>query len=248
MPAGASGRRTAAARNRATSCDARAARDACCTCTMARIESPHAMPSDRSNVRASDCGDAARTTIGDEELLAIVLGTGVRAHPALDVAAELVRTCRRRGRAVARIAARARAGHRRRRGACRADRRRVRARPARGRAEQHRERSASAEDVFRCVAPRLAGLAAGGVPRRSALDIRNGLLDIVEVARGTVHGVEVHPREVFRPLVRMAAAGARARPQPSVGRSDAERRGRRADAAACARSASCSASRSSITW
>jgi len=40
------------------------------------------------------------------------------------------------------------------------------------------------------------------------LDIRNGMLDIVEVARGTVHGVEVHPREVFRPLIRMAAAGA----------------------------------------
>jgi DNA repair protein RadC len=39
------------------------------------------------------------------------------------------------------------------------------------------------------------------------VDIRNGLLDVVEVARGTVHGVEVHPREVFRPLIRMAAAG-----------------------------------------
>ena len=38
------------------------------------------------------------------------------------------------------------------------------------------------------------------------LDIRNGALDLVEVARGTVHGVEVHPREVFRPLIRMAAA------------------------------------------
>jgi len=39
------------------------------------------------------------------------------------------------------------------------------------------------------------------------VDIRNGLLDIVEVARGSVAGVEVHPREVFRPLIRMAAAG-----------------------------------------
>jgi DNA repair protein RadC len=39
------------------------------------------------------------------------------------------------------------------------------------------------------------------------LDIRNGLLEVVEVARGSVAGVEVHPREVFRPLVRMAAAG-----------------------------------------
>jgi DNA repair protein RadC len=39
------------------------------------------------------------------------------------------------------------------------------------------------------------------------IDIRNNLLDVVECARGTVHGVEVHPREVFRPLVRMAATG-----------------------------------------
>jgi DNA repair protein RadC len=39
------------------------------------------------------------------------------------------------------------------------------------------------------------------------VDIRNGALDLVEVARGSVHGVEVHPREIFRPLIRMAAAG-----------------------------------------
>ena len=39
------------------------------------------------------------------------------------------------------------------------------------------------------------------------VDVRNGLLDVVEVARGSVAAVEVHPREVFRPLVRMAAAG-----------------------------------------
>ena len=39
------------------------------------------------------------------------------------------------------------------------------------------------------------------------VDIRNRLLEVVEVARGTVAGVEVHPREVFRPLIRMAAAG-----------------------------------------
>lgn len=40
-----------------------------------------------------------------------------------------------------------------------------------------------------------------------ALDVRNQLLDIVEVARGNVCGVEVHPREVFRPAIRLAAAG-----------------------------------------
>ncbi len=40
-----------------------------------------------------------------------------------------------------------------------------------------------------------------------AVDVRNQLLDVVEVARGHVCGVEVHPREVFRPAIRLAAAG-----------------------------------------
>jgi DNA repair protein RadC len=63
------------------------------------------------------------------------------------------------------------------------------------------------EDVYACVAPMLAGLAQE-VFLVIGVDIRNGLLDIVECARGSVIGVEIHPREVFRPLVRMAAAGA----------------------------------------
>jgi len=70
----------------------------------------------------------------------------------------------------------------------------------------HRRALICAADVYRSIAPRLAGVSqemffAIGV------DVRNGLLDIVEVARGSVAHVEVHPREVFRPLVRMAAAG-----------------------------------------
>jgi len=63
-----------------------------------------------------------------------------------------------------------------------------------------------AEDVYDLVAARVAGIAQE-VFIVIGVDIRNGLLDIVEVARGTVLGVEVHPREVFRPLVKMAAAG-----------------------------------------
>lgn len=62
------------------------------------------------------------------------------------------------------------------------------------------------EDIFDIVAPRLAGLAQE-VFIVIGLDIRNGLVDVIEVARGTAIGVEVHPREVFRPLIRMAAAG-----------------------------------------
>lgn len=39
------------------------------------------------------------------------------------------------------------------------------------------------------------------------IDVRNGVLDVCTVAIGTVAGVEVHPREVFRPALRCAAAG-----------------------------------------
>ncbi|HUS30756.1 MAG TPA: JAB domain-containing protein, partial [Kofleriaceae bacterium] len=72
---------------------------------------------------------------------------------------------------------------------------------------QRRATLADPEDIFRICEPRVAGLAQE-VFIVIGMDIRNGLLDVVEVARGTVHGVEVHPREVFRPLIRMAAAGA----------------------------------------
>jgi DNA repair protein RadC len=146
-------------------------------------------------------------SIGDEELLAILLGTGVRARPALAIAAELVR-------ASGGVVAVSRASpHELAQtvgiGAARAAR--VAAAFELGRraieSEQRRDVLGQAEDVFRIVGPRLAGLQQE-MFLVLGVDIRNGLLDIVEVARGTVHGVEVHPREVFRPLVRMAAAGA----------------------------------------
>jgi len=41
-----------------------------------------------------------------------------------------------------------------------------------------------------------------------AIDIRNVVLEEIEVARGSLTAVEVHPREVFRPLIRCGAAGA----------------------------------------
>lgn len=41
-----------------------------------------------------------------------------------------------------------------------------------------------------------------------ALDARNAVIDEIEVARGSLTDVEVHPREVFRPLIRQAAAAA----------------------------------------
>lgn len=145
--------------------------------------------------------------LGDEELLALVLGTGVRAHPARSVAAELVRTCggvvavsRASPRELAQVIGVGPERATRITAAFELGRRAVEA-------QQHREQLGQAEDVFRVVAPRLAGLQQE-VFLSIGLDIRNGMLDVVEVARGTVHGVEVHPREVFRPLIRMAAAGA----------------------------------------
>jgi DNA repair protein RadC len=70
----------------------------------------------------------------------------------------------------------------------------------------HRAAVGRPDDVFQICAPRIAGLVQE-VFLVIGVDIRNGLIDVVEVARGSVAGVEVHPREVFRPLVRMAAAG-----------------------------------------
>jgi DNA repair protein RadC len=145
-------------------------------------------------------------TVGDEELLAILLGTGVRSHPALTVAANLVK-------ATGGVVALSRASPRELSqviGVGEARAARIAAAFELGRraveTEQHRETLARPEDVFRIVAPRVSGLAQE-VFIVIGVDVRNGLLDVVEVARGTVHSVEVHPREVFRPLVRMAAAG-----------------------------------------
>jgi len=145
--------------------------------------------------------------VGDEELLSLVLGTGVRARPALVVASELVK-------ASGGVVALSRASPRELAqvtgvGTARAVR--VAAAFELGRralaCEHHRELIAHPEDVYRSVASRVAGLQQE-LFIVIGIDVRNGLLDIVEVARGSVHAVEVHPREVFRPLVRMAAAGA----------------------------------------
>ncbi len=62
-------------------------------------------------------------------------------------------------------------------------------------------------DIYRYLLPRLRGLMQE-VFIVIALDARNAILHHVEVARGSLTGVAVHPREVFRPLIRVAAAGA----------------------------------------
>jgi len=158
---------------------------------------------DKPRERLWRCGTQS---IGDAELIALVLGTGVRDRPVLAVAADLVQS-------VGGVAALSRASpHELAQvtgiGAARAARIAAAFELGRRAVEvvHHRRTLGRAEDVYRCVAPRLAGLSQE-VFIAIGVDVRNGLLDIVEVARGSVAHVEVHPREVFRPLVRMAAAG-----------------------------------------
>lgn len=146
------------------------------------------------------------TSLGDEELLTLLLGTGIRAHPAMAVANELVR-------ASGGVAALARASPRELAqvvgvGAARAARIVAAFELGRRAVELsgHRASMTRPEDVFACVRSRLSGLTQE-VFLVVGVDIRNRLLDVVEVARGSLASVDVHPREVFRPLIRMAAAG-----------------------------------------
>jgi DNA repair protein RadC len=158
---------------------------------------------DKPRERLWRCG---AQSIGDAELIALVLGTGVRDHPVLAVAADLVQSVggvaalsRASPHELAQITGVGMARAARLAAAFELGRRAVAV-------VHHRKVLGSAEDVYRCVAPRLAGLSQE-VFLAIGVDVRNGLLDIVEVARGSVAHVEVHPREVFRPLIRMAAAG-----------------------------------------
>jgi DNA repair protein RadC len=144
--------------------------------------------------------------IADVELLAILLGTGVHQHPALEIADSLlaasggvVALSRASPHEIARVLGVGAARAARIASAFELGRRALET-------EHHRETLVEAEDVHRIVAPRVAGLQQE-VFLAIGLDIRNGLLDIVEVARGTVASVDVHPREVFRPMIRIAAAG-----------------------------------------
>jgi DNA repair protein RadC len=159
--------------------------------------------SDRPRERLWRCGVQA---LGDVELVALVLGTGVRGRPVRELAADLVRS-------VGGIAPLSRASpHELAQftgiGPARAARLAAAFEVGRRAIEviHHRRSLGSAADVYRCVAPRLAGVSQE-VFFVIGVDVRNGLLDVVEVARGSIAHVEVHPREVFRPLVRMAAAG-----------------------------------------
>lgn len=142
--------------------------------------------------------------LGDSELLAVLLGTGIRCHPVDAVARTLIST-------IGGLTALARASPREisqivgigsARAAC------IAAAFELGRRAldfaSTRETLHGPADVAALLTPRLGGLAQE-VFIAIGLDTRNRILDIVEVARGTATSVECHPREVFRPLIRMSA-------------------------------------------
>jgi DNA repair protein RadC len=144
----------------------------------------------------------------DLELIAVVLGTGVRGKSALDVAQALLAwtgglaaLARARPRDLAQVTGVGLARAARLAAAFGLGLRAVvpRAPEPPGLVD--------AMDVYHRVWPRLAGLAQE-VFLVLAIDIRNAVLEEIEVARGSLTQVEVHPREVFRPLVRIGAAGA----------------------------------------
>src|SRR3954470_20937043 len=145
------------------------------------------------------------TTSSDDALLAILLGAGTREMPVQGLARELI------GQAGGFVAL-SRASPRelvQTLGVGMARATRIVAAFELGRRavdrEANREKMHSAADIFHLVRSRLAGLHQE-VFLAIGLDCRNGILDVVEVARGSVSSVEVRPREVFRPLIRMAAA------------------------------------------
>lgn len=145
--------------------------------------------------------------ISVEDLLTVVIGSGTRSAPAAEIAARLLRDAG----GIAPLA-RARPSELRTAsgiGSARAARiaaafqlgRRALEAPADGQA------MSSPAAAYERLRPHMAGLSQE-VFVVLALNARNVVIDEIEVARGGLVGVEVHPREVFRPLIRLAAAAA----------------------------------------
>jgi DNA repair protein RadC len=142
----------------------------------------------------------------DAELVALVLGSGTRGLGVTDVAEALLHSCG--GLAGLALAPDAelrdlvgvgpvRAGVLQ--AALELGRRAVAARPPRG------QRLAGASDVWTYFRARLAPLRIEEF-WAVALDVRHRVQGELCLARGSLTGVEVHPRDVFRPLIRAAAA------------------------------------------
>jgi DNA repair protein RadC len=160
---------------------------------------------DRPRERLFTYGPDRVTT---EELVALILGTGRPGRNAVEVARDLLRES---GgvTALARAAPRELVGVSGI-GAARAARLCAAFDLGRRAIELIPDRStglAGAQDVWLRLRPRLANLAVE-LFVVLALDVKNVVIDEIEVARGHLTGVDVHPREVFRPLIRQSAAAA----------------------------------------
>jgi DNA repair protein RadC len=160
---------------------------------------PDARPRERLAARG-----AAELT--DGELVAVLLGAGTRGAGAVDVAGGLLRRCgglAGLAQAAAReLCAQPGVGPARAlviQAALELGRRAVAARPPRG------QRLAGASDVWTYFRARLAPLRVEEFWAVS-LDVRHRVQTESCLARGSLTGVEVHPRDVFRPLIRNAAA------------------------------------------
>jgi DNA repair protein RadC len=144
--------------------------------------------------------------LSDAELVALVIGAGLPGSPASRVAADLIAEAGGieplsragpgellsvAGVGAARAARLAAAFELGRRGLAARDR---------GAA------ITSPEQVYQRLGPRMIGVSQE-VAVVLALSAQNHVLAEIEIGRGEVTGVPVHPREVFRPLIRHGAAG-----------------------------------------
>jgi DNA repair protein RadC len=161
------------------------------------------IPDDRPRERLAARGAAA---LSDTELLAIVLGTGRQGENVVELASAILarvgglrelaladerELCTQRGIGPARAAV----VH----AAMELGRRAAGSRPTPGR------RLAAAADVWTHYRARL-GLSPVEEFWVLALDVRHRLQFELCAARGSLTGVEVHPRDVFRPLIRASTA------------------------------------------
>ncbi len=162
-------------------------------------------PTNRPRERLGRLGAQA---LGDAELLAVIFGHGTRGADALTTAtalveqlgslsallgadpAELSRFPGIGPATAARLAASVELGKR-----------------ALWQQASPRPRLRCARDVHRLLQPVIAGLHKE-VFWALALDARHRLLRQLRVAEGSLLSVDVHPREVFRPLIRLGAAAA----------------------------------------
>jgi DNA repair protein RadC len=144
--------------------------------------------------------------VSDAELIALLLGTGVRDRSVLQVADQVIRTIG----GLASLASASPQELAQVKGVGTARAARIAAAFELGRRvvaqRQQRITLGSAADIFAYASAKLAR-----EPQEVMLvigvDTRNSWLDTVEIARGALATSTTEPRSVFRPLLRMAAAG-----------------------------------------